>query len=219
MLATRDSVPAHSPVSRWLRAVAAAFGFGALSTLVALQILDSRSNTASVLARIDALAVSDGIPVTLLADLDRVEVRPPVPAPRPKRVAPQRVIAAEPDALALDVKPDEIVTAYSEPAAPAMVVASDGHSTASDEQALRQKLRSYESYQGAGFRACSVVVSGEHATAECRGSITQTAGPESPSSSSEHQWTFKMRRDGETWKIDEVSRSSPMDAPRTPGHE
>jgi hypothetical protein len=220
MFATRDSVPAHSPVSRWLRAIAAAFGFGALSTLVALQILDSRSNTASVLARIDAPAVSDGIPVTLLADVDRVEVRPPVPTARPRRVAPQRVIAAETgNVVALDVKPDEIVTAYSEPAAPTMVPASDVQSAASDEQAVRQKLRAYESYQGAGFRACSVVVSAEHATAECHGSITQTAGPDSPSSSSEHQWTFKMRRDGETWKIDEVSRSSPMDAPRTPGHE
>jgi ketosteroid isomerase-like protein len=130
------------------------------------------------------------------------------------------VIAPETgNVVAFDVKPDEIVTAYSEPAAPTMVPASDVHSAASDEQAVRHKLRSYESYQGAGFRACSVVVSGELATAECRGSITQTAGPESPSSSSEHQWTFKMRRDGGTWKIDEVSRSSPMDAPRAPEHE
>ena len=170
-------------------------------------------------ARIDALAVSDGIPVSVLTDLDRIELRPPVPAARPKRVAPQRVIAAEPENVALDVRPDEIVTAYSEPAAPATVQASEGHTAVGDEQAVRQKLRSYESYQGAGFRGCSVVVSGQQATAECRGTLTQPPGPDSPSSTSEHQWTFKMRRDGGTWKIDEVSRSSPMDAPRTPDQD
>ena len=106
------------------------------------------------------------------------------------------------------------MTAYSEPAVSTRVSASYLQKPTSDEETVRQKLRSYEFYQGAGFRACNVVVSGEQATAECRGSMTQTPSPDSPSPSSEHQWTFKMRRDGATWKIDEVSRSSPMDAPR-----
>ena len=218
--AANDPVTPHTSVSRWTRPFAAAFLFSAVSTLVALAVVDRGSSDPVVFTHFEAVAVSDGISDSLLAGLDRIEMRPLVPVAAVRRVIPQRVTAVEPAETSFDIKPDEIVTAFSEPASPTTLTGSEARNAAKDEQAVRQKLHSYEEYQGATFRPCSVVLAGDYATAECRGTMTQPPSPESPTPiSTEHQWTFKMRRDGDAWKIDEVSRSSPIDAARAPGQD
>ena len=210
--AANGPITLHTPVSRWTRPFAAAFLFGAVVTLVALAVVDRGSSEPVVFTHFEAVAVSDGISNSLLAGLDRVEMRPPVPVAAVRRVVPQRVTAVEPAETSFDIKPDEIVTAFSEPASPATLTGSEARNAVKDEQAVRQKLNAYESYQGATFSPCSVVLAGDYATAECRGTMTQAPSPESPAPmSSEHQWTFKMRRDAGAWKIDEVSRSLPIE--------
>lgn len=218
--AANEPISPHTPSSRWTRPFAAAFLFGAVSTLVALAVVERGSSDPVVFTHFEAVAVSDGISNSLLAGLDRIEMRPPVPVAAVRRVVPQRVTAVEPAETSFDIKPDEIVTAFSEPASPTTLTGSEARNGAKDEQAVRQKLHSYEEYQGARFRPCSVVLAGDYATAECHGTTTQPPSPESPTAiSTEHQWTFKMRRDGDAWKIDEVSRSSPIDAARAPGQD
>jgi hypothetical protein len=218
--AANDPVTPHKPVSRWTRLFAAAFLFGAISTLIALAVVDRGSSDPVVFTHFEAVAVSDGISNALLAGLDRIEMRPPVPVAAVRRVVPQRVMAVEPAETSFDIKPDEIVTVFSEPASPTTLTGSEARNPAKDEQAVRQKLHSYEEFQGATFRPCSVVLAGDYATAECRGTMTQAPSPESLTPvSSEHQWTFKMRRDAGAWKIDEVSRSLPIDAARAPGQD
>ena len=210
--AANEPITPHTPVSRWTRPFAAAFLFGVVVTLVALAVVDRGSSDPVVFTYFEAVAVSDGISNSLLAGLDRIEMRAPVPVAAVRRVVPQRVMAVEPAETSFDIKPDEIVTAFSEPASPTTLTGSETRNAVIDEQAVRQKLHSYESYQGATFRPCSVVLAGDYATAECRGTMTQAPSPESPAPvSSEHQWTFKMRRDAGAWKIDEVSRSLPIE--------
>ena len=138
--AANGPITLHTPVSRWTRPFAAAFLFGAVVTLVALAVVDRGSSEPVVFTHFEAVAVSDGISNSLLAGLDRVEMRPPVPVAAVRRVVPQRVTAVEPAETSFDIKPDEIVTAFSEPASPATLTGSEARNAVKDEQAVRQKL-------------------------------------------------------------------------------
>ena len=75
-------------------------------------------------------------------------MRPPVPVAAVRRVVPQRVTAVEPAETSFDIKPDEIVTAFSEPASPTTLTGSEARNAAKDEQAVRQKLHSYRGVSG-----------------------------------------------------------------------
>ena len=81
--------------------------------------------------------------------------------------------------------------------------------TTSDEQAVRQRIRSFEgAYPGLGLQNCAIAVAGELATADCRGTVQTAPTVENPAPASLHQqWLFRMQRDGQAWKIAEVSRS------------
>ena len=70
-----------------------------------------------------------------------------------------------------------------------------------DVRALARAFDTLTSQQLA-FDACSIDVAGESATASCRGSATYTpkVGSREPKLES-RQWTFQLRKDGETWKI------------------
>jgi hypothetical protein len=81
--------------------------------------------------------------------------------------------------------------------------------TSDDEQTVRQKIRSFEgAYRGLGLQKCVIAVTGDQATADCRGTLqsSPTAGNPAPTSV-QQQWLFRMQRDGRAWKIAEVSRT------------
>lgn len=84
-----------------------------------------------------------------------------------------------------------------------------------DEQAVRRMIRSFEeAYQGLGLQNCVVALTGEQATAECRGTLQLAATLENPvPMSSQQQWRFRMRREGQAWKIAEVSRTAVASLP------
>ena len=81
--------------------------------------------------------------------------------------------------------------------------------TNDDETAVRQKIRSFEgAYHGLGLQQCVIAVAGEQATADCRGTLQPAATVEDPAPASlQQQWLFRMQREGQAWKIAEVSRS------------
>jgi hypothetical protein len=81
--------------------------------------------------------------------------------------------------------------------------------TNDDETAVRQKIRSFEgAYRGLGLQNCVIAVTGEQATADCRGTLQPASTVDEPAPASLHQqWLFRMQREGQAWKIAEVSRS------------
>jgi hypothetical protein len=200
--------------ARWVLPVIAAFIFGVVSVLVTMQVLERPSSDA-VPARVDAPIVSDGISGSLLAAMDQIQMRPA--AALVTRRAPVRTAApSAADPTIPIATPDVVVSTFRAPEPLMTLPGSDIGGAAKEEQAVRRKIRSYEeAYQGVGLRNCSVIVVGEQATAECRGTLAQASSPESPAPvPSEYQWVFRLRRDSSAWKIEEISRSSVVETQR-----
>ncbi len=212
--AKRESLTWQMAAARWILPVIAAFVFGVVSVLVTMQVLERPSSDA-VPARVDAPIVSDGISGSLLAAMDRIQMRPP--AALVTRRAPVRMAApSAADPTIPIATPDVVVTTFRAPEPLMTLPGSDIGGAAKEEQAVRRKIRSYEeAYQGVGLRNCSVIVVGEQATAECRGTLAQAPSPENPAPvPSEYQWVFRLRRDSSAWKIEEISRSSVVETQR-----
>ncbi len=89
-----------------------------------------------------------------------------------------------------------------------------------DRRALTRAFDTLKS-QGMAFDNCSVAVTGDEANAQCRGTIrvVRKVGSAVPLES-EQEWSFRMRRLGTDWKIEEVSAAQPADTvPRTRGQQ
>jgi len=76
-----------------------------------------------------------------------------------------------------------------------------------DKQRLGRAFAMLKS-QGLQFETCAITVTDANATAYCRGTLEYVRKVGNPTPlTAEQQWTFKMRRAGGTWKIDDVSAS------------
>lgn len=211
--AVTGSVTWQSAAARWILPVAVAFVFGAVSVLVTVQVLERRSSDA-VPPRVDAPIVSDGISGSLLAAMDRIQMRPP--ATLVTRRAHVRMAPLSAADTTIPIATPDLVTTFRAPEPLMTLPGSDIGGTTKDEQAVRRKIRAYEeAYQGVGLRNCSVILVGEQATAECHGTLAQAPSPENPAPvPSEYQWVFRLRRDGSAWKIEEISRASVVETQR-----
>jgi hypothetical protein len=170
-------------------------------------------------SRRDTLPAIDLAPIAPLSTIarshdlaDAVVIEPPRPS-RPVEAAAVAASAADQHAVRLALVSYE--TAYES----LNVDATAEVWPNVDKQRLARAFAMLKS-QGLEFETCAITVRDVNATVYCRGTLEYVRKVGNPTPlTAEQQWTFKMRRAGGSWKIDDVraSQAPVLAAQRTRG--
>ena len=178
--------------ARWTLPVAAAILLVAPSLVVISHALRTRANADS----------ADALPPSVLPATSAAHGVTPPPAR-------ERLSAAMPrgEASAQEPAVRRALRSYQDAYERLDVAAAAAVWPTVDRRALSRAFDTLKS-QGLDFQSCTITVSGDRATAQCRGTlrfVPKTGGP--LPRVAEQQWVFAMRRVGGDWTIDRAVTS------------
>jgi hypothetical protein len=178
--------------ARWILPVAAAILLMAPSLVVVSHALRTRANVDSV----------DALPPPVLSATSAAHGATPPPAR-------ERLSAAMPrgEATVQESAVRRALRSYQDAYDRLDVAAAADVWPTVDRRALSRAFDTLKS-QGLDFQSCTITVSGDRATAQCRGTlrfVPKTGGP--LPRIAEQQWVFAMRRVGGNWTIDKAVTS------------
>ena len=190
-VATRGDIPAPPASSR----------SGHELTNATRQAMSAAANRPDTLPAVDLSPIAPLSTAARGRDLpDAVVIEPP----RPSRPAVEPAAApstADQDAVRLALVSYEAAYETLNVAAAAEVWPNV------DKQRLARAFAMLKS-QGLEFETCAITVRDVNATVYCRGTLEYVRKVGNPTPlTAEQQWTFKMRRAGGAWKIDDVNAS------------